>query len=677
MEKTKHKYTNHLINESSPYLLQHAHNPVDWYPWGEEALKKAKDENKILLISIGYAACHWCHVMEHESFENEEVAKLMNEYFVPIKVDREERPDIDQIYMSAVQLMTGSGGWPLNCFALPDGRPFYGGTYFPKQNWLTILQKVYDEYKTNPAKVEEFANKLTTGVKQSELISYNSQAPAFSISLLDETVEKWANNFDNKEGGPNRAPKFPIPNNYHFLLRYYYHKQDQEILDHVLLTLNKMAFGGIYDQLGGGFARYSTDKVWKAPHFEKMLYDNGQLVSLYSEAYQLTKDPLYKQIVYETIEFIQRELTSPEFGFYSSLDADSEGEEGKFYVWTRNELEEILGDDEPLFSEYYNVTYNGNWEHYNNILLRQKTDKEFADKHKISVEDLREKLISAKKKVFKVRSKRIRPGLDDKVLTEWNALMLKGYIDAHRAFNDDNLLKEALKNAKFITDNMLDGSRLNRNYKNGKSTINGYLSDYSFTIEAFIALYEVTFDESWLLKAKDLMDYTINHFYDAGSNMFYFTSDEDPALIARKMEVNDNVIPASNSSIAKGLFILGNLFDNADYLEMSTKMLNNIQQFIPSYGSGYSNWGMLFLNMVYSPYEIAIVGKDAVEKRKELDKNFIPNKLILGGDNEGSLPLLKMKAVKGKTMIYVCKNKSCKLPVENVSEALEQMNEGN
>jgi len=525
MEKTKHKYTNHLINESSPYLLQHAHNPVDWYPWGEEALKKAKDENKILLISIGYAACHWCHVMEHESFENEEVAKLMNEYFVPIKVDREERPDIDQIYMSAVQLMTGSGGWPLNCFALPDGRPFYGGTYFPKQNWLTILQKVYDEYKTNPAKVEEFANKLTTGVKQSELISYNSQAPAFSISLLDETVEKWANNFDNKEGGPNRAPKFPIPNNYHFLLRYYYHKQDQEILDHVLLTLNKMAFGGIYDQLGGGFARYSTDKVWKAPHFEKMLYDNGQLVSLYSEAYQLTKDPLYKQIVYETIEFIQRELTSPEFGFYSSLDADSEGEEGKFYVWTRNELEEILGDDESLFSEYYNVTYNGNWEHYNNILLRKKTDKQFADKHKISVKELRQKLTSAKEAVFKVRSKRIRPGLDDKILTEWNALMLKGYVDAYRAFNDDKFLKIALKNAKFIVENMMDGSRLDRNFKNGKSTINGYLSDYSFTIEAFIALYEATFDEAWLMKAKELMDYAIKHFYDAGSNMFYFTSD--------------------------------------------------------------------------------------------------------------------------------------------------------
>ncbi|MBL4655014.1 MAG: thioredoxin domain-containing protein [Bacteroidia bacterium] len=673
MENTEHKHTNHLINESSPYLLQHAHNPVNWYPWGEEALKKAKDENKILLISIGYAACHWCHVMEHESFEDEEVAKLMNEYFVPIKVDREERPDIDQIYMSAVQLMTGSGGWPLNCFALPDGRPFYGGTYFPKQNWLAILQKVHDEYKTSPAKVVEFANKLTNGVKQSELIPYNPEAPAFSVSVLDKTVEKWANNFDNREGGPNRAPKFPIPNNYQFLLRYYYHKQDQKILDHVLLTLNKMAFGGIYDQLGGGFARYSTDKVWKAPHFEKMLYDNGQLVSLYSEAYQLTKDPLYKQIVYETIEFIERELTSPEFGFYSSLDADSEGEEGKFYVWTRNELEEILGDDESLFSEYYNVTYNGNWEHYNNILLRKKTDKQFADKHKISVKELRQKLTSAKEAVFKVRSKRIRPGLDDKILTEWNALMLKGYVDAYRAFNDDKFLKIALKNAKFIVENMMDGSRLDRNFKNGKSTINGYLSDYSFTIEAFIALYEATFDEAWLLKAKDLMDYTIKHFYDAGSNMFYFTSDEDPALVARKMEVNDNVIPASNSSIAKGLFILGNLFDNADHLEMSTKMLNNIQQFIPRYGAGYSNWGMLFLNMVYSPYEIAIVGKDAAEKRKELDKNFIPNKLILGGQDEGTLPLLKMKAVKGKTMIYVCKNKSCKLPVENVSEALEQM----
>lgn len=669
-----HKYTNKLIDETSPYLLQHAHNPVDWYPWGEEALQKAKNENKLLLISVGYAACHWCHVMEHESFEDTAVAALMNEHFVCVKIDREERPDIDQIYMSAVQLMQQRGGWPLNCFATPDAKPFYGGTYFPKEQWMQILSKVNEEWQNNPDKVQDYANRLAEGIQQSEFLPRKAEPAEFQKELLDETVKQWSIRFDNKEGGPNRAPKFPLPNNYQFLLRYSHLMNDEVTKEHVFLTLDKMAYGGIYDQLGGGFARYSTDILWKVPHFEKMLYDNGQLVSLYAEAYQATKNPLYKDIVYETIGFVERELMSKENAFYSSLDADSEGEEGKFYVWTKEELQTILGEDFNVFADFYNVNKKGFWEHGNHILLRDRTNYEIAKKNNLSVEELAIAISDCKSKLMMVRDKRIRPGLDDKSLTSWNALMLNGLIDAYHVFQDENFLELALKNADFIQKKQLrnDGG-LNHNYKEGRSTINGYLEDYCFTIEAFINLYTATAEETWLNKANELMQYSIQHFEDKETGMFYFTSDEDEALIARKTEIGDNVIPGSNSSIAKGLFLLGHYFDNKEYLEKSETMLNNIEEQIDSYGSGYSNWAMLYLNRVTPFYEVAISGKQAKQKLAELNRVYIPNKMILISENDSRLPLMEGKYIDGETMIYVCENKACQMPVSKVDDAIKQL----
>jgi len=674
MKSTEHKFTNQLIKESSPYLLQHAHNPVNWYPWGKEALEKAKNENKLIIISIGYAACHWCHVMEHESFEDEEVAKFMNENFVAIKIDREERPDIDQVYMNAVQLITGSGGWPLNCIALPDGRPIYGGTYFPKAQWLDMLNQVLIFAKQNPEKTEQQAQSLTQGVQSSELVNMNTEESIFSVSDLNTIFENWKRNIDYKNGGSKGAPKFPLPIGYQFLLQYNYLSNNDDAIKAVTTTLDKMADGGIYDQIGGGFARYSVDELWKVPHFEKMLYDNAQLVSLYSSAYQKTKNPKYKVIVQETLGFVERELLSKEGGFYSSLDADSEGEEGKFYVWTKNEIIEALGSKSDLIIDYYNIADEGNWEHGKNILLRISNEKIILDKYQITESELSKQVFEAKKMLLEERSKRIRPGLDDKILTSWNALMLKAYVDAYRVFDDEKYLEVALKNADFIKSKIkTKDNRLSRNYKNGKASINAFLDDYAFTISAFISLYQATFDEKWLIEARNLLNYTLEHFYNKTTGMFYYTSDIDPALIARKMELMDNVIPASNSEMAKNLFVLGKYFYNDEYILNAEKMINNVKQSALKSGAYFANWDILMAWFVNDPYEIAILGKDYEEKRKELDLHYLPNVFLSGGKNEGTLSLLKNKNIKGQTTIYVCQNKTCKLPVTEVNEALKQI----
>ena len=690
------KYTNALISETSPYLLQHAHNPVNWYAWNDETWELAKKQNKPVLVSIGYSACHWCHVMEHESFEDEQVAQLMNDLFINIKVDREERPDIDQVYMTAVQLMTGRGGWPLNCFTLPDGRPIYGGTYFPKDQWKNVLMNIADLWKNDPEKVKDYASQLTEGVKRSEVIAPTKELQNFSEETIIQAIKNWEKQFDTSEGGPNHAPKFPLPNNYLFLLRCVHSPslslpegERKTLLKHVELTLKKMAFGGIYDQVGGGFARYSTDILWKVPHFEKMLYDNAQLISLYSEAYNSlnasrsfgegadnTIAALYKQTVYETIDFIERELTSPEGAFYSALDADTEGEEGKFYVWTKEELQQVLGKNYDLAAVYFNVNELGYWEHDNYILMRKESDKDIAQQFNlITVEELRNEIKIIKQKLLHIRNNRVKPGLDDKTLTSWNALMLKGLTDAYNAFDDERFLLTALKNAKFIISKQLrtDGG-LNHSYKNERSTINGFLEDYCFTIEAFIALYEATCDEQWLNHATNLTEYCINHFYDKQTGMFFFTSSSDKELITRKMETHDNVIPASNSSMAKCLFYLGHHLSKDNYIDMSKKMLNNVINSIPQYGSGYSNWAMLLLNNVSPFYEVVAVGNNVDEKRKEFNKHYVTNKIFAGSAIESTLPLFQDRFVKDKTMIYLCNNKTCHNPVETVSEALTLMN---
>ena len=668
------KYTNELINETSPYLLQHAHNPVNWLPWGEAALKKASDENKPLLISIGYSACHWCHVMEKESFEDSAVAAFMNENFICIKVDREERPDIDQVYMNAVQIMTGRGGWPLNCIATPDGRPFYGGTYFPKKEWMEVLDKIITVFKTEPGKVEEYASKIVEGVKSSELIaSPENNTDSFSLKSFAEGLKKWQSVFDSEYGGNQQAPKFPIPNNYLFLLNYAHLNNDTAILKHVNLTLKKMTFGGIYDQVGGGFARYSTDLEWKVPHFEKMLYDNAQLISLYSKAFQKTKDPLYKKIVEESIQFVNESLSNGKGIYYSALDADTEGEEGKFYVWTKEELKTLLKDDFKFAESYFNINSFGLWEHGNYILIRKEENAAIAKSLNVSEKEFEAKIGAIKKILKQEREQRTAPGVDDKSLTSWNALMISALVDAYFSLGNETYLNQAIETADFILKNQSkkDGG-LWHNYKDGKSTINGYLEDYCFSIEAFIQLYEATFNQKWLEIAKDWSNYSIKNFYDQENKLFYFTSHEDPALFSRNKEILDNVIPSSNSSMARALFRLGKLFPEEKYDSISRDMLLQIQNQFNAYLPSYSNWALLLLERIGPFYEVAIAGKAAKKQTLELQKTYIPNKIILGMTaNNADLELLEDKWVVDQTTIYVCENKVCLYPVTTSEEAIK------
>ena len=665
----KHKYTNALIDETSPYLLQHAHNPVNWYPWNETTLEKAKQENKLLLISIGYSACHWCHVMEHETFEDDSVAAIMNENFICVKVDREERPDVDQIYMTALHLMNQRGGWPLNCIAIPDGKPFWGGTYFQKEDWKEQIIQIANAYEQNPSQIIEFANRLSEGIQEVENVIMNQKKAEFSWQELDKMVLSMSERFDNEDGGSEGAPKFPMPNSYSFLLKYAHLADNKECLDHIEITLEKLAYGGIYDHIGGGFARYSVDRLWKVPHFEKMLYDNAQLVSLYSEAYLKFKNPLYKEVVIETLEFVERELMADEGAFFSALDADSEGEEGKFYIWKEDDLERIIKHDYPIFKQHFNINSNGFWEHGNYILLRKESKEQIASIHEIDLEELDNKIKDWKKILLKERSKRVRPGLDDKSLTSWNGLMLQAYLDAYFSFNNKHYLDIALKNANFIVNQQMDDNgKLMHSYKAGKSTINGYLEDYSIVASAFIKLYQATYDEKWLQYCDKLIQYSITNFYDQESGMFFFTSNLDPKLVARKMEVTDNVIPASNSVMANALFDLGVLLDNSKYKNKAKIMLNNVKPDMSYFG--YSNYGTLMLKYLEPFYEIAIVGNQANEKTIEFNQEYHPNKIFLGSNSSLSkMELLENKYIEGKTMIYVCENKVCQLPTDNINEA--------
>ncbi len=670
-----HPFTNDLINETSPYLLQHAHNPVNWNPWGEEALKEAKKENKLLIVSVGYAACHWCHVMEHESFEDSTVAAIMNEHFVPIKVDREERPDVDDIYMTACNLVSGSGGWPLNAIALPDGRPIWAGTYFPKEQWMNILNQFVKLKDEDYEKLEESADKLTQGVKSMDEVVKVGLKNEFDSNQLASFNKNIFNVSDYELGGRLGAPKFPMPSIYEYLLEQHRITKDEELLRTINSTLMAMAEGGIYDQLGGGFARYSVDAQWLVPHFEKMLYDNGQLVALYSRAFKLTNFTQYKDVVEQTLEYIEREMTDESNGFYSSLDADSEGEEGKFYVWDTQELKDLLKDDYPVFASYYNVREDGNFEGHN-ILNRSLGDVQVAFNHKISVDQVKEIIDRCKNTLMEVRSKRIRPGLDDKIITSWNALMISGYVEAYKALKKPAYKASAIASMKFILDNQVkENGRLNRNYKEGKSTINGFLDDYALTILALIDVYEITFEKEYLDRADALMSHAIEHFFNEETGMFYYTSDLDPPLVARKTELNDNVIPGSNSSIARALNELGILLYKNDYVELSTQMLSNMEERLVDSDRTdfYSNWAMLYNEKVHTPYEIAIVGPDAAKLRDEMQAIFLPDALFLGGENEGEMKLLEGKLQEGETYIYVCQNKVCKFPVQDVESAVELM----
>jgi uncharacterized protein len=652
---------NRLQKETSPYLLQHAQNPVDWFAWGEEALEKSKTENKPILVSIGYSACHWCHVMEHECFEKEEVAEVMNQYFVNIKIDREERPDIDAIYMDAVQAMGVQGGWPLNVFLMPDGKPFYGGTYFPKENWLQLLKSVNNGFVNHQDELQKSAEGFTENMlfKESDKYGLIFENQEFTQEDLDKMYQKLAQTFDDDWGGFERSPKFPMPSIWQFLMRYAHLKQDEKAINHLKLTLNKMAIGGIYDQLGGGFARYSVDGEWFCPHFEKMLYDNGQLVSLYSEAFTFSGEQLYKETVYETIGWLKREMTSPEGGFYSALDADSEGVEGKFYVWTKSEIDEILDKESEEFCKIYQVSKQGNWEHGVNILWKNKAFLNSSQHDNIQ-------------KLLAKRAERIRPGLDDKILCSWNGLMLKGLVDAYRAFDEQEFLDLALQNAHFIKDNFLQDNVLSHSYKNGETKIKGFLEDYATVIEAYLNLYQATFDENWLYLAEKLSLYVCQNFWDEDDQLFFFTDKNAENLIVRKKEIFDNVIPASNSMMAQNLYTLGLILDREDFTELSKLMLAKMKDLLSKNVDYLTNWACLATQTVSPTAEIALVGKDFLKFRKEIDSRYYPNKILSGTQKESQLPLLENRTSKpDETLIFVCYNKTCQLPVKSVEEAVK------
>ena len=670
------KKQNHLSKASSPYLLEHADNPVDWYEWGDEALQLAKKENKPLLISVGYSSCHWCHMMEKESFMDTAVGRIMNENFICIKVDREERPDIDIIYTNACQLISGSAGWPLNAFALPDGKPFFAGTYYSKESWTSLLKQIAAAYKNQKNKVVLQAQTLSKGIATLEFsVLTDTTANITDKKIYQNIFENLYRKMDLSFGGLKGHPKFPIPTSLEFFLQYYFLEDDKRALDVVTTTLTRMALGGIYDQIGGGFARYSIDSLWRIPHFEKMLYDNAQLLSVYAHAYQLTGNEFFKKVVNEIIGFVQRDLDNSNNGYLSSVNADTKDGEGKFYSWSSAELQNKLSKNYNLIANYYNVSAKGNWKENNNVLFASETPELFAQKNNIQPELFFQQLTETKKTLFTVRNKREKPTVDDKVLTSWNALLMKGFLDAYAAIGDQSYLQKALSIARFFQNKMIQNNgRVWRNYKDGKTSTNGFLDDYAFLSKGFIRLYQITFDKHWLDLSKQLSDYAIINFYDPSSRMFFYTEHKSDPNIIRKIELTDNAIPSSNAVMVEVLYVLGVYLENEEYMEKSKRMFSNLYTQLQKEGTNfYASWCFLAGWFSHGINEVAIVGSETINKNLELQKAYLPMSLFLGSTDTENLPLLEGKKIPGKTFIYVCKNKTCKLPVEEAAKAMDQL----
>jgi len=674
------KFQNRLIHETSPYLLQHAHNPVNWFPWGDEALEKAKAEDKPILVSIGYSACHWCHVMERESFENEATADFMNKHFVNIKVDREERPDLDHIYMDAVQALTGSGGWPLNVFLTPEGKPFYGGTYYPPQrafnraSWMETLQSlinIYTERREEINKQSENmvnhlvqANSLGTNPGSIEDVILNEQSAGEITANILKTADKvW--------GGFGNAPKFPQTQSIQYLLRYHHFTKDEHALKQALLSLDKMIEGGIYDQLGGGFARYSTDAEWLAPHFEKMLYDNALLISLISEAYQLTHNERYLQVIAETFDFINEELTHEKGGFFAALDADSEGVEGKYYVWSFEEVQNLLEEDAGIFCEYYNISPAGNWEHKNILRVLVPPDH-FANEKGLSMERLNQILSHGRLKLKKERSKRIKPGLDDKIILGWNALMNSACSKAYQATGNETYLMLALTNMEFIWGNLRsEDDSFFHTWKDGKSKYPAFLDDYAYLVEALLLLHQVSADTEWLKKARSLTEHVIQEFSEDDGPYFYYTHRNQKDVILRKREMYDGATPSGNSIMASNILQLAMYFDLTGYRERSFQMVHNFSQPVISYPTSFAAWAGVILQLVYPPLEIAILGPGYSEALKELNQAYLLQKIIMASETESAeFPLLAGKKADSEIKFYLCQNFSCQKPVYRIAELL-------
>lgn len=674
---------NKLQFESSPYLLQHAHNPVDWYAWRPEAFERAQKEQKPILVSIGYSTCHWCHVMERESFENEDVAAYMNQHFINIKVDREERPDVDAIYMEACQLLTGSGGWPLNCFLTPDAKPFYAGTYFPPRSafnrpgWLQLLEHLTHIWETQRDTALNQAERLLTNIQRNESVFLASQTltpeksqkvPALQPAKI---FDKLRTQFDPAFGGFGGAPKFPSSMALQWLLNWYYHSGNPAALEHVLFSLEKMAYGGIYDQIGGGFARYATDREWLVPHFEKMLYDNALLVKVLSETYKAI-NPMQpavggrlSAVIEQTLGYIAREMTSPEGGFYAAQDADSEGEEGKFFVWDKSEIETVLGPEAELFCAFYGVTDAGNWEG-KNILWRPSPPAAFAADHGLSEAALQENLRINGEKLRLHRAQRVWPGLDNKILLGWNALMVSAYSSAFTALGHEAYRAAAVTNLDFLRANFRDPNGL---WRHSAAHPFAFLDDYAYLIAACIDVYEITFDRQYLALAGACTEYVFTHFHDAESGMFFYTDIQQTDILFRKIDLYDNATPSGNSTMVHNMQRLGILMDHKAWRETASFMLAQMQDTLEKYPLSFQRWATALLNETYPIQEIAIVGENALEKALEIQASLFPNKVIVASkDPDDTQALLANKPGAKDALLYVCRDFACQRPVSTLEE---------
>jgi uncharacterized protein YyaL (SSP411 family) len=695
------KYTNRLINETSPYLLQHAHNPVNWYPWGEEALQKAQQEDKPILLSVGYSACHWCHVMERESFENEATAQLLNQYFVAIKVDREERPDIDTIYMQAVQALTQQGGWPMTVFLTPDGRPFYGGTYFPPDDrnygrgqmipsFSRVLLSMADAYAERRQDVEKQATQFA------DYLNQRSNTPlrrvnvhpleAVSAEMLSRASQALASEFDAQWGGFGSAPKFPNTMSLELLLRVHLHRLHNKIttpakiaeLEMVEVSLRHMANGGIYDHLGGGFHRYSVDAEWLVPHFEKMLYDNALLSRAYLHTYLVTGNPFYRRIVEETLDYVVREMTSPQGGFYSTQDADSEGEEGKFFTWTAQQIKQALpAEDAELFMRYYDVTERGNFEG-KNILHVQLPSAEYAAESRVSEGVLQESLRRSRDVLFRVREQRVKPGRDEKILTSWNGLMLHSFAAAARYLKRPDYLQVAERNASYLLSELRRDGRLLRTYKDGRARLNGYLADYTFLADGLLALYEASCDPRWFVEARTLMDEAITLFADEQNGGFFDTGSDHEALISRPKDIMDNAIPAGNSAACDVLLRLAAFSGEISYRQRAAAYLQPLAEVMLQHPQAFGHALGALDFAISGNKEIALIGTPCAEDThallEVLNKRYLPNSVLAccapdDTQSRAAIALLADRPLKdSKATAYVCQDFACQAPVTTAEE---------
>jgi len=664
------KHKNALIHESSPYLLQHAHNPVNWQPWNEKTLAEAKTQNKMILVSIGYSACHWCHVMEHESFEDETVAALMNQYFVCIKVDREERPDVDQFFMEAVQLLSGRGGWPLNCFALPDGRPFWGGTYFRKEQWMEVLHKIAELFDRKDPAIFEQAEQLTQGIKTNQFKALHESANTDFSGIPEEMAKKLETQLDYKEGGTSGAPKFPMPDLLRFQLLM--KNKNSKVLEHALLSLEKMAKGGIYDQAGGGFSRYSVDGRWHVPHFEKMLYDNAQLIGLYAEAWKTTKNPLFAEVVEQSIRFCERELLGPEGAFMAALDADSEGVEGKFYVWKAAEFNEALGEKAAVMAEFFGIDKAALWEEGNNVLVQAFDAVDFAAKKALTLEEFQEIKSAACEKLLEIRAKRQRPATDDKRLLSWNALMIIGLVKAATIFERQDWLAKAENAADFIWKEMRQpNGGLFRSYKNDEAKIAAFLDDYAFLMQAQLELFQQTGKVSYALQAKDLLHFVLEHFYVEAQQLFAYSNHDSNELPVSTFEQYDNVIPSSNAAMAKVLVELGMLFENQEYIAIAEKMIQQQAEKMSTYPAGFSHWAQALM-LIEKQQLIVVTGNEALQTAQTL-RQQLDNLILVATDASKQLPAIKSKPRQYELRLYLCDTGGCRPAFKNVKELIVEL----